>query len=233
MATPRMGKPFTTKGESVISFRATSEWAKVLKSQMDTKFDPDGRYSIDLVGDPEAPDVKQFMAKIEEMVDAAYESASAGEGDAPLKALAIKKLNKAYPWKDHVARQKNDDGGYDEEETGNIVIKPAMKKVKTRKKGMDYIKIIGAGNKELPHDGLPEIGNGSIVKAKMWVMPYHMATTGAIGVSLNLQEVKIIKLEEYGSAGGGWDDDEEGIEMPTATTGGAPFDTDEDDNGDY
>lgn len=208
-------KPFNIKGKSIVSFLGESEWCKVLPRQMETKFTPRGQFSINVTTEPNA-DWDAFTAKINEMLDTALQEALNDEGSMKLTPSKKKTLTVVYPWRDHVIKEKDDDGNYTiETETGKMVITPKMKNVLDRQPGKNRVQIIGAGNTPIPIDEAPEIGNGSKVKVKMFVNPYYMPTTNQIGVSLNLEAIKVYELVEYGSKGGGGEDfdDLDGAEL--------------------
>ena len=219
-------KPFNIKGKSIVSFLGEAEWCKVLPRQMETKFTPRGQFSINVTTEPNA-DWDAFTSKINEMLDTALQEALNDEGSMKLTPSKKKALTVVYPWKDHVIKEKDDDGNYTiETETGKMVITPKMKNVLDRKPGRNRVQIIGAGNTPIPIDEAPEIGNGSKVKVKMFVNPYYMPTTNQIGVSLGLEAIKVYELVEYntGSAGG---EDFDDIEGATLTGSKSPGDDDE------
>ena len=199
-------KPFNIKGKSIVSFLGESEWCKVLPRQMETKFTPRGQFSINVTTEPNA-DWDAFTAKINEMLDTALQEALNDEGSMKLTPSKKKTLTVVYPWRDHVIKEKDDDGNYTiETETGKMVITPKMKNVLDRKPGKNRVQIIGAGNTPIPIDEAPEIGNGSKVKVKMFVSPYYMPTTNQIGVSLGLEAIKVYELVEYGTGNAGGED---------------------------
>ena len=218
-------KPFNIKGKSIVSFLGESEWCKVLPRQMETKFTPRGQFSINVTTEPNA-DWEAFTSKINEMLDTALQEALNDEGSMKLTPSKKKTLTVVYPWKDHVIKEKDDDGNYTiETETGKMVISPKMKNVLDRQPGKNRVQIIGAGNTPIPIDEAPEIGNGSKVKVKMFVNPYYMPTTNQIGVSLGLEAIKVYELVEYGkgNAGGEDFDDLEGATL----TGSKPLGDDD------
>ena len=199
-------KPFNIKGKSIVSFLGESEWCKVLPRQMETKFTPRGQFSINVTTEPNA-DWDAFTSKIKEMLDTALQEALNDEGSMKLTPSKKKTLTVVYPWRDHVIKEKDDDGNYTiETETGKMVITPKMKNVLDRKPGKNRVQIIGAGNTPIPIDEAPEIGNGSKVKVKMFVSPYYMPTTNQIGVSLGLEAIKVYELVEYGTGNAGGED---------------------------
>ena len=199
-------KPFNIKGKSIVSFLGESEWCKVLPRQMETKFTPRGQFSINVTTEPNA-DWYAFTSKIKEMLATALQEALNDEGSMKLTPSKKKTLTVVYPWRDHVIKEKDDDGNYTiETETGKMVITPKMKNVLDRKPGKNRVQIIGAGNTPIPIDEAPEIGNGSKVKVKMFVSPYYMPTTNQIGVSLGLEAIKVYELVEYGTGNAGGED---------------------------
>ena len=215
-------KPFNIKGKSIVSFLGEAEWCKVLPRQMETKFTPRGQFSINVTTEPNA-DWDAFTSKINEMLDTALQEALNDEGSMKLTPSKKKALTVVYPWKDHVIKEKDDDGKYTiETETGKMVIVPKMKNVLDRQPGRNRVQIIGAGNTPIPIDEAPEIGNGSKVKVKMFVNPYYMPTTNQIGVSLGLEAIKVYELVEYstGSAGGEDFDDLEGATLTGSKSSG-------------
>ena len=219
-------KPFNIKGKSIVSFLGEAEWCKVLPRQMETKFTPRGQFSINVTTEPNA-DWDAFTAKINEMLDTALQEALNDEGSMKLTPSKKKALTVVYPWKDHVIKEKDDDGNYTiETETGKMVITPKMKNVLDRKPGRNRVQIIGAGNTPIPIDEAPEIGNGSKVKVKMFVNPYYMPTTNQIGVSLGLEAIKVYELVEYGTGNAGGEDFDD-IEGATLTGSKSPGDDDE------
>ena len=206
VAATKQPKPFNIKGKSIVSFLGESEWCKVLPRQMETKFTPRGQFSINVTTEPNA-DWDAFTAKINEMLDTALQEALNDEGSMKLTPSKKKTLTVVYPWRDHVIKEKDDDGNYTiETETGKMVITPKMKNVLDRKPGKNRVQIIGAGNTPIPIDEAPEIGNGSKVKVKMFVSPYYMPTTNQIGVSLGLEAIKVYELVEYGTGNAGGED---------------------------
>lgn len=199
-------KPFNIKGKSIVSFLGESEWCKVLPRQMETKFTPRGQFSVNVTTEPNA-DWDAFTAKIKDMLDTALQEALNDEGVMKLTPSKKKTLTVVYPWRDHVIKEKDDDGNYTiEVETGKMVITPKMKDVLDRKPGKNRVQIIGAGNTPIPIDEAPEIGNGSKVKVKMFVSPYYMPATNQLGVSLGLEAIKVYELVEYGTGNAGGED---------------------------
>ena len=225
MARPVQKKPFKTKGLNLVTYAGEAEWCKYLEKQLDTgQYSPRGKYSVNLLADPEAEDYKLFVNKVEALIDKAYDEAIAGEGTLKLTASKRKTLNKVLPFKEHILKDKDENGDYTiETETGKMYITPKLNNVLDRERGKDYVKLIGKGNVEVPRSQCPEIGNGSIIKCKVYANPYYMPTTNTIGVSFIWVAIKIIELKEYHSEDGEDFDADEGI-----TPIGTPSSTEED-----
>lgn len=215
MAKAKNPKPFNIKGRSIVTFLGEAEWAKVLKKQLEvSQYSPKGQYSVNLLADPDAEDYKEFVGKIDGMLETAHTEIMNDEGTMKLAPSKKSKITKNYPYKEHIKKEKDDDGNYTiENETGKMMVKCALKDVQDKPEGRNYVKIRGAGNVELNHDTMSEIGNGSKIKCKVYANPYYMPATGVLGVSLKLEEIKIYELVEYGSGGDGEDfDDDDGYE---------------------
>jgi len=227
----KIENPFNIKGTNLVTYAGEAEWCKyLLKSMNKSQYSPRGEYSVNLLANPEAPDYLAFKAKVELMIDTAYDEAMAGD---KLGASKKKVLKKVYPFKDHIMKEKDDDGKYTiEVETGKMMIVPKLKNVLDRDVGRDYIKLLGEGNREVPRDLCPEVGNGSIVKCKVYVNPYYMATTGSIGVSFSWGAMKIIELKEFGGGDSGENFDEDEGFTPDVIDNSMDDDTTA-ENGDY
>ena len=151
------------------------------------------------------------------MCDELYEQMISGAGEKKLTADEKKGLVRLSPFKPHVTREKDDDCRWTiENETGKEVISLKMKNVHEREPGKNYIPLIGAGNKEVPRAKCPEIGNGSIIRCKVWAAPYYMAPQKQAGItipprygiSLKLSAIKLLELKEYTGGNDDFGDDE-------------------------
>lgn len=210
----KVKKPFNIKGRNIVTHLGEAEWCKIKKEQMETRFTPRGQYSVNLLSDPDDEGYLEFVAKVEEMIETAYNEAMNDEGGMKLTASKKKAIIKMYPFKEHIKKEKDEDGKYTiEEETGKMMIKCALKNVLDLPDRRNYVKVLVAGNKELPRKEVPEIGNGSKIKCKVYVNPYYMPSTNMIGVSLKLGAIKIYELVEYNSSGGEDFDDDGGADV--------------------
>lgn len=187
--------------------KGKSMWAKVVMP--DTKFDPDGVYEINLVVDEDDPEIKEWCADLEAMVEEkVQEEIEANPSrfkkmpdERPLTALPLKEV-------------EDQDGN----ETGELSFKFKLKAVGKNRKGETYTRrplvvdakgnpIVKLGSDGKVLNGDFKIGNGSVVRCHYVPLPYYMASTRTVGVSLQLKAVQVIKLVEFGDSG--YDFDEE------------------------
>jgi hypothetical protein len=185
---------------------------------------PDGEYSTKCVGKADDPAVQAFIAKLQPFHDAAVKQAQK-EFDA-LKPAQRNKLGKITV--NPLFTPVYDD---DENETGEIEFKFAMKHSGEYKTGPKAGKrwsrtpdIFDAkGNKMQP---VPQIWGGTVGRVAFELgmsregQPgYFIPATGAAGVSLRLQAVRIIDLVSGGQRDAkayGFDEEEEGYEYSPA-----------------
>lgn len=168
-------------------------WAKVFEP--DTKFDPNGIYSINvLVPETEAVELCEYLDGV--VKERLQEEVKANPQKA--KSLSTRQVYET---------------AYDQNgnETGEIEFKFKLKaKVQTRT-GQEYEqKPIVVDAKRTPMDGDVAIGNGSIVNVAFEPIPYVMASTKQVGVSLRMKGVQVVDLVEYGNSGSSMFDEEDG-----------------------
>ena len=194
-------KPFAVKGYDVTSPRGTAMWCKV--KEPDTKFEPKGEYTTGLVCDPDEPPVKAFIEKLEELRDIALAETRETLG---AKGTAYK----ARPvFTEEVDRTSG-------EATGNILFKFKMSRVddKTAAGNTDKIFVVDAKRQEIEFENIPLVGNGSLIRCVAYALPYSMASSKEVGVSLLWTKLQLIDVVEFNSGGGF--DDEEGYTDTTA-----------------
>jgi hypothetical protein len=174
-----MAKATRTK---IVTPKGLAKWAKV--SIPDTKFNPDGVYSIDICI-PE-DECKSLCSLLDGIVNTQFE-----ETKAELKPAKAKELQVHKPYQ--LEYNEND------EETGNIIFKFVKNAVITTKKG-DKIevkpKIYDAKGIEVTT--LLNIGNGSTIKVSGQGSPWYVPATGKVGVKLYLDAVQVINVVEFG-----------------------------------
>jgi len=168
-------------------------WAKV--HEPDTKFDPDGTYSISvLVPETKAQEMCEYL---DDIVDKAY-------------AEEIKSNPKK---KNTLSTRKGYDHNYDQDgnQTDLIEFKVKLKAKVTRHDGTSFSqKPVVVDAKRQPLNPDIAIGNGSDVKVAFEPRPYVMNSTKQVGVSLRLKGVQVINLVEYGNSVSTMFDEEDG-----------------------
>lgn len=160
-----------------------------------TKFKPDGEYSIKLLLPPDlaGPLLEKFKTAAEEA------KAEFMKKDAK-KANLIAKFDLSVPGSDELDADSNPTGNTAFQFKQTALIKP-----KDTKKDPFEVKIgiFDAKGKPLPSEVI--VGRGSRVKVAYEVIPFCMAATKKVGVSLRLKAVQVLELVKY-SGGGSADD---------------------------
>ena len=186
-------------------------WAKVFEP--DTKFNPDGVYSVDLLK-PEADAVK-----MSEYLEGLVNERMAEEIKTSPKykdSLSI-----------HLPFEKDFDR--DGNETGDVKFKFKLDaKVKGRN-GEFTQKPAIMDAKRTPMSGDHLIGNGSDIKVAFEPRTYFIPATKMVGVKLHLRGVQVINLVEYGDNSAMFEDEdgytETAVEKDDRQE--TPFDSDE------
>jgi len=147
----------------------------------DTKFNPEGTYSIKLKLPTDDAKTQELIALIDKaMADAAAEA----KKENPKKQ--IKSADAPY-------KPEYDDNG---DETGNTLFTFKLKAKVKSKSGEVFSqrpKLFDAKGKAVTAN----LGGGSIVKVAFAIAPFYAPTLGA-GVTLRLYAVQIIDLKTYG-----------------------------------
>lgn len=189
--------------------RGKSMWAKVVEP--DTKFNPLGDYSIDLILKEGDEDTQELCADLERMVEE-ERTKVAEENPAKFKKMPEEKPLSALPF-----REVEDEEG---NETGELRFKFKMKAAFNSKNGGTHSqRPLVVDSKGKPILNIDEnnvvvnkdfkVGNGSEVVVHYEPYPYYMSSTKTCGVSLRLKAVQVMKLQEYST----YDfDEEEGFE---------------------
>lgn len=181
---------------NMIVIKGTALWAKIFKP--DTRFvKPHGEYSTQvLVPEEEAAEVCE---QLEAIVDAKF--AEVVKEKPALKA-SLSKRPVAEP---HV----DDRTG---EATGELAFKSKCLAMVESKSGQTYPqKPSVVDSKRHPMDGSQLVGNGSTIKVAVEPIPYFMASTKQVGVSLRLKAVQVIDLKEHNKSAASIFDDEDGF----------------------
>lgn len=183
-------------------------WAKV--QEPDTKFDPDGTYSISvLVPETEAQEMCEYL---DDIVNKAYAEEIK---NSPKKKAAL-------------STRKGYDYNYDQEgnQTDLIEFKIKLKAKVNRQDGTSFSqKPIVVDAKRQPLNPDIAVGNGSDVKVAFEPRPYVMNSTKQVGVSLRMKGVQVINLVEYGNSVSSMFDEEDGyVAEASAPVASTPFD---------
>ena len=186
--------------KNILVLEGTALWAKVFEP--DTKFNPLGDFSINL--QMPVADAAVMSEKLESIVQAEFKEAI--EKDPRLKnTLSTQEV--CQPVYD---RDTGDD-------TGNVEFKFKLK-AKVQKRDGSYYEQQPAvlDSKKVPMSKDTLIGNGSKVKVAFEPIPYVMASTKKVGVSLRLKAVQVIDLVEYGNSAASVFDEEDGYVAPAS-----------------
>jgi len=212
MAKVANNKPFAVKGIRVTSPKGEALWCKV--TEPDYKFNAKGILSTSLICDPNDPAVKVFIEKLEELQAQAYNETRETLGGAKAKAVKVRPI-----YSDHFDQDDN--------ETGNIVFKFAMKNVDDKEPPYNKIKVVDAKTK--PIKNVPLVGNGSIIRCVAYANPYYMATTKEVGISLLWESMQIVDLQEFSGGGSDFDEEDGYVAEDDKPVNDSPFDVEDDD----
>lgn len=168
-------------------------WAKVFEP--DTKFDTNGIYSVNLIiPEAEAAEICEYLDGV---VTQRY--------DEEVKAKP--KLKNGLSTKAPYEPEYDQNG----DPTGNIEFKFKLKAKVQARDGSTYSqKPVVVDAKRKPMDTDIAVGNGSVVKVAYEPIPYMMASTKQVGVSLRMKGVQVIDLVEYGNSANSMFDEEDG-----------------------
>lgn len=165
-------------------------WPKIDKP--DDKYNPDGTYSTKLRYDPQDPAIQEFIAELTAFRDEAF---AAEVEESPAK--------KAYTPLPVFADELDKNG----DPTGFITITAKMKAVVFSKKhDKEFQMAPNVYDAEgTPLNPVPSIGNGSKLQVRGKAVFYAMPSNRSYGLSLRMEDVKIIELVEYtGSTKAAW-----------------------------
>lgn len=171
--------------------KGTALWAKV--TEPDTKFDANGIYSVNvLIPETEAVELCEYL---DGLVQQRYAE----------EVKAKPKLKNGLSTKAPYEPEYDQNG----DPTGNIEFKLKLKaKVQARDGSTYEQKPIVVDAKRTPIDAGTNVGNGSVIKAAYEPIPYMMASTKQVGVSLRLKGVQVLELVEYGNGSSMFDEED-------------------------
>ena len=194
--------------------KGTALWAKVFEP--DTKFYANGIYSVNvLIPEAEAVELCEYL-------DGVVQQRYAEE------VKAKPKLKNGLSTKTPYEPEYDQNG----DPTGNIEFKLKLKaKVQARDGSTYEQKPIVVDAKRTPMSADTNVGNGSVIKAAYEPIPYMMASTKQVGVSLRLKGVQILELVEYGNGASMFDEEDGYVSEAVAKDDrqDTPFDSEVDD----
>lgn len=193
----------------------------------DTKFDADGVYKTNLILSAEdfnAPNKKLGGKSLQQVLTDAVEAKMA-ETLAELPKAAASKVKTADVYEDEL-----DDQG---EPTGNVKLHFKLKaKVTVKSSGKTFEQkptLVDSKNKVI--DDI--IYGGSTIKLSFSPIPYYMASTKTVGVSLRMIAVQVLDLVSRGGGDTGFDVEDGYVgESPAPAAPRFESSTDEDESGD-
>lgn len=176
----------------------------------DTKFKAEGEYHLTVAFDKDDPKVQALIEKMDAEHEAALKKAQEAWEDVK---PAIKKKLKAKKITEPVLMPYYVDEEDDDGPTGNILIRFKTKTQFTSKKtGKTVKKVVpfydGRGE-VIPDKKRPLVYGGTVGAVDFKMVPTFIPAQGEAYLSLYLNSIRILQLVTSGSAGGGWDDDEE------------------------
>jgi hypothetical protein len=156
-------------------------WVKVFEP--DTKFNPDGVYSVDLLKPQlEATKLSDYL-----------------EGLVSERLEEEMKQNPKYKDKLSTHLPFEEDTDQDGNPTGDIKFKFKLDAVGKRRDGNTYTqKPLVVDAKLSPMTGEKMIGNGSTINVSFEPRTYFIPATKMVGVKLHLVGVQVLELVEYG-----------------------------------
>jgi hypothetical protein len=220
------------KNPQFVTPAGTASFPYITKA--DFKFNAGGVFKVRLLLDPDEDGTKKLIAKIESALDEAYD-------DFTTEQPKLKKLK--YAKESPVSPDLDDDG----EETGKIAIKFSQKRLieyKDRQSGEQKsfeatVPVYDAKGGKVTK----AVYGGSVIKVCFEIVPYCMASTKKIGVSLRLIAVQVINLvtgsgdraaDHYGfGEEDGYVDEGRSESFPEGGDGGEAGDGSDDENPDF
>lgn len=219
--------------------RGVYQWPRL--NAPDTKFKEEGEYSVSLILKADAPETKKFIETLTPHYEAALEA-----GREEFKKLKVETRKKLKNITENALFTEVFDKET-EEPTGEIKFRFTMTasgvSKKTGKAWKRKPKVFDAKGNYMPKP--PEIWSGTEGRVNFELRPYFVPGTGACGLSLRLEAVKILKLVSEGGAADaskyGFDEEEDGYEyeadaMTSDESGDASDDDgegDDDGSGDF
>lgn len=171
----RFEKIVTPKGKAVFPYLTSP----------DTKFNESGEYKVNLRLPKE--DAAELMEKINEKTEEHW-----NETYNQAKAAAKKKMQKHFPYDDIYDEET-------EEPTGDVMFKFRMN-AQVKKKDGTVVDLQPKVFDKYGRATTKYVGGGSIIRVNAQLVPYHVAATGHVGISLRLNAVQVLEFNSGGSA---------------------------------
>jgi hypothetical protein len=191
--------------ELIVSPRGEAEWAKILGEPVGFEDNPKA-WSVSLLLDSQDPTTIEFTERLE----ACFQE---------FHGTKAKISRHGWPFREHTTK---DESGK-EVATGKIEFRFKRKELTAKGNPKDAPIVMDAKKQLWPQDKL--IGNGSIIKVAFSPFPWEMS--GAKGMSLDLEQVQVLKLVEYARDTDPFEE-EEGFVLETPASC-SPFRTEEED----
>lgn len=180
-------------------------------NKADTRFDSDGVFSVSVVFDKDDPKVKKMIAELDKAHAASLEKAN--EAWEELKPAAKKKLAQKKITEPLLMPYYEDELDESDEPTGNIILRFKTKAQFTSKKTGKIVKKVVPfydGKGQMIHDKKrPLVYGGTVGFVDYGTAPVFIPSTGECYLAFYLNSIMISQLVTSGSAGGGWEADEE------------------------
>lgn len=227
--------------QSGISPKGVAVWPNFRKP--DYKFNADGVYKTGLK--VSAEDSEALRTKVEKLTQAhmvltkkTLQDLTVNGKDGKAKKAAkdaLEKLTFCYPWAESVDEDGNETGDFELAFKSNakITVKGEIRDKK--------ITVFDCSKPAKEIQG--EVWGGSVIKVAFDFVPYHMASTGAVGISFRMNSVQVVQLKGPGQGGSGaapdFGDEEDGYQSDAAdgsefqegnSSGDEPSDSGEEEN---
>jgi len=173
-------------------------------SKPDTQFDEDGVFKTALRVDAE--EAQALIEKIEAEVDPFYNE-TVEELKGKKQNKKARELEKYVPYE----HEEDDDGN----QTGYVIIK-AKQNAWIYPKNSDpvYMQPNVFDAKKNPIKKVPAVGNGSVLKIAVQLIPFYNASAKTAGITARLKAVQVIELNHSGPSADnyGFDSEEDGFD---------------------
>lgn len=193
----------------LITPKGAASFPCLAKPDLKYNADKGGEYKIDIVVDPKAPGMAEMAKTIKAMAKESCAKANKEQESKPVK----KRINftEQYP----IVKDTDKEGN----ETGLLRIR--CKRVATYKNAKGEVipsRVDVVDSKNQPVAKVNKLGQGSLVRASVTVIPYAIEGTEKAGVRLSLDAVQVLEFKEwvrshgFGTEEGGYVASEEDVE---------------------